>query len=340
MKNNSTCKDFLIEAMKYHLLPAEQRRLMETDRTRPRTPVSLPKVGTMPGSFLPSCSYSFYVIKPCPPRVRKVMMVVGGQAPKAIRGVECYDLQEDRWYQGADLPSRRCRAGKSAADACFGLPVSEGSALSWMPSAPAGVVFMAGRVYAVGGFNGSLRVRTVDAYDGAREQWGSVCSMQERRSTLGAAVLGDLLYAVGGFDGSTGMSPPPLGRQRAPHRPVISLFLLHSVEGAITCRPSLRWSGSVLFCALPTDLEDLPCPPRVKCNRDVKSWGRMSRWRPLRVSVPKCCFASTPNLIVGSLQRAFSSVRQRDISLRSCCVRPAPSQTLPASCRPILCGGL
>ncbi|XP_048883901.1 kelch-like protein 3 isoform X1 [Brienomyrus brachyistius] len=151
VKNNSTCKDFLIEAMKYHLLPVEQRRLMETDRTRPRTPISLPKV----------------------------MMVVGGQAPKAIRGVECYDLQEDRWYQVADLPSRRCRAG---------------------------VVFMAGHVYAVGGFNGSLRVRTVDVYDSARDQWSSVRSMQERRSTLGAAVLGDLLYAVGGFDGSTGLS--------------------------------------------------------------------------------------------------------------------------------------
>lgn len=63
---------------------------------------------------------------------------------------------------------------------------------------------MAGKVYAVGGFNGSLRVRTVDVYDGVRDQWSAVPSMQERRSTLGAAVLGDLLYAVGGFDGSTG----------------------------------------------------------------------------------------------------------------------------------------
>lgn len=63
---------------------------------------------------------------------------------------------------------------------------------------------MAGSVYAVGGFNGSLRVRTVDVYDGAKDQWTSIASMQERRSTLGAAVLNDLLYAVGGFDGSTG----------------------------------------------------------------------------------------------------------------------------------------
>ncbi|XP_047209835.1 kelch-like protein 3 isoform X1 [Girardinichthys multiradiatus] len=151
IKNNNTCKDFLIEAMKYHLLPADQRHLIKTDRTRPRTPVSIPKV----------------------------MIVVGGQAPKAIRSVECYDFQEDRWYQVADLPSRRCRAG---------------------------VVSMAGQVFAVGGFNSSLRERTVDVYDGARDQWSAASSMQERRSTLGAAVVGDLLYAVGGFNGSIGLS--------------------------------------------------------------------------------------------------------------------------------------
>ncbi|XP_072728185.1 kelch-like protein 3 isoform X3 [Ciconia boyciana] len=151
IKNNNTCKDFLIEAMKYHLLPLDQRQLIKNPRTKPRTPVSLPKV----------------------------MIVVGGQAPKAIRSVECYDFEEERWDQVAELPSRRCRAG---------------------------VVFMAGNVYAVGGFNGSLRVRTVDVYDGVKDQWMSIASMQERRSTLGAAVLNDLLYAVGGFDGSTGLA--------------------------------------------------------------------------------------------------------------------------------------
>lgn len=67
-----------------------------------------------------------------------------------------------------------------------------------------GVVYMSGCVYAVGGFNGSLRVRTVDCYDPVMDRWTSVSSMQDRRSTLGAAVLNGLLYAVGGFDGSTG----------------------------------------------------------------------------------------------------------------------------------------
>ena len=44
--------------------------------------------------------------------------MVGGQAPKAIRSVECYDFEEDRWDQIAELPSRRCRAGEP-----HGLPV-------------------------------------------------------------------------------------------------------------------------------------------------------------------------------------------------------------------------
>lgn len=45
VKNSSACKDYLIEAMKYHLLPTEQRMLMKSVRTRLRTPMNLPKVG-------------------------------------------------------------------------------------------------------------------------------------------------------------------------------------------------------------------------------------------------------------------------------------------------------
>ena len=55
---------------------------------------------------------------------------------------------------------------------------------------------LGGCVYAVGGFNGSLRVRTVDVYDAALDQWSSCASMEARRSTLGVAVLGNCIYAV------------------------------------------------------------------------------------------------------------------------------------------------
>ncbi len=58
----------------------------------------------------------------------------GGQAPKAIRSVECYDFKSDRWFHISEMPTRRCRCG---------------------------VVVVRGRVFAVGGFNGSLRVRNL-----------------------------------------------------------------------------------------------------------------------------------------------------------------------------------
>ncbi|XP_043473536.1 ring canal kelch homolog [Leptopilina heterotoma] len=151
LKSNSQCKDFLIEALKYHLLKGEQKSLFKTPRTKPRQPRGLPKV----------------------------LLVVGGQAPKAIRSVECYDFKKERWYQVSELPTRRCRAGLSV---------------------------LGDRVYAVGGFNGSLRVRTVDVYDASADNWQACPGMEARRSTLGVAVLGNCIYAVGGFDGSTGLN--------------------------------------------------------------------------------------------------------------------------------------
>ncbi|XP_049826565.1 ring canal kelch homolog isoform X2 [Aethina tumida] len=151
LKADLQCKDYLIEALKYHLLKGDTKTSFRTPRTKPRQPVGLPKV----------------------------LLVVGGQAPKAIRSVECYDFKEERWYQVAEMPTRRCRAG---------------------------LAVLGGKVYAVGGFNGSLRVKTVDAYDAALDLWAACESMEARRSTLGVAVLNNCIYAVGGFDGSTGLN--------------------------------------------------------------------------------------------------------------------------------------
>lgn len=81
LREDLLCKDLLIEALKFHLLKGEAKDMFNTPRTIPRKPVGLPKI----------------------------LLVVGGQAPKAIRSVECYDLREERWYQAAELPSRRCR---------------------------------------------------------------------------------------------------------------------------------------------------------------------------------------------------------------------------------------
>jgi len=150
MRSNPACQNLLIEALKYHLLREEQKCFFQSPRIRPRLPIELPKV----------------------------LLVVGGQSPKAIRGVECYDFEAERWYPLAEMPTRRCRAG---------------------------LALVLGRVYAVGGFNGSLRVRTVDSYEPNRDKWFSAAEMESRRSTLGVAVLNNSIYAVGGFDGSGGL---------------------------------------------------------------------------------------------------------------------------------------
>ena len=46
IKTDSKCKDFLIEALKYHLRKGNDSQMVSTPRTRMRTPIGLPKVNT------------------------------------------------------------------------------------------------------------------------------------------------------------------------------------------------------------------------------------------------------------------------------------------------------
>ncbi|CAG9534533.1 unnamed protein product [Cercopithifilaria johnstoni] len=148
VRQNSECKDYLLEAYRYHL---KEGRDEENERNRPRQPIPL----------------------------SKLIMLIGGQAPKAIANVDVFDLDALRWISLSALPQRRCRCG-----------VGE----------------LKDFVYAVGGFNGSLRVKSVDVYDVHTDRWFAGPPMDARRSTLGVAVIDQLIIAVGGFDGSTGLS--------------------------------------------------------------------------------------------------------------------------------------
>ena len=97
------CKDFIINALKYHLMSPSERASMDgghTSRVRIGGPQSI--------------------------------IVVGGQAPKAIKSIEIYDVKTNMGKVGPELVSRRCRCGVTVLD---------------------------GVVYAVGGFDGCSRVR-------------------------------------------------------------------------------------------------------------------------------------------------------------------------------------
>ena len=54
-----------------------------------------------------------------------------------------------------------------------------------------------GIVYAVGGYDGSAHLNTVECFDPMTNAWRAVASMASRRSSAGVAVLNDMLYVVG-----------------------------------------------------------------------------------------------------------------------------------------------
>ncbi|KHJ41240.1 kelch repeat protein [Trichuris suis] len=91
------------------------------------------------------------------------LMVIGGQSPKAIREVDFLDFHTSSWTSLKELPMRRCRFGVANVD---------------------------GDIYAVGGFNGGIRVRTVELFKFHTNTWLSAPLLQSRRSTLGVAELG------------------------------------------------------------------------------------------------------------------------------------------------------
>ncbi|VDO58021.1 unnamed protein product [Onchocerca flexuosa] len=122
VRESSECKDYLLEAYRYHLKDEHDE---ENERSRPRQPIPL----------------------------SKLIMLIGGQAPKAIANVDVFDLDALRWIPLSALPQRRCRCG-----------VGE----------------LKDFVYAVGGFNGSLRVKSVDAYDVHTDRWFAAPPMDAR----------------------------------------------------------------------------------------------------------------------------------------------------------------
>ncbi|CAN8000291.1 unnamed protein product [Ixodes pacificus] len=69
-----------------------------------------------------------------------------------------------------------------------------------------GVAVLAGKLYAIGGYNGVERLRTVEVFSPDTRLWSRVCSMNCKRSAVGAAVLYGKLYVCGGYDGVSSLN--------------------------------------------------------------------------------------------------------------------------------------
>ncbi|KAM4664324.1 kelch-like protein 4 [Discoglossus pictus] len=191
--NDLECQKFLMEAMKYHLLP-ERRSMMQSPRTKPRKST-----------------------------VGALYAVGGMDATKGATTIEKYDLRTNSWIQISTMNGRRLQFGVAVIDnklyvvggrdglktsntvECFN-PITK--VWSIMPPMSThrhglGVAVLEGPLYAVGGHDGWSYLNTVERWDPQARQWNYVASMSTPRSTVGVAALNSKLYAVGGRDGSS-----------------------------------------------------------------------------------------------------------------------------------------
>jgi influenza virus NS1A-binding protein len=61
--------------------------------------------------------------------------------------------------------------------------------------------YVAGKLYAVGGSDGSHSLCSTEIYDPQEKTWTPGPNMTTARANVGVAVIGSRLYAVGGFSG-------------------------------------------------------------------------------------------------------------------------------------------
>ncbi|XP_037072412.1 LOW QUALITY PROTEIN: kelch-like protein 18 [Pollicipes pollicipes] len=110
-----------------------------------------------------------------------LMYAVGGLAKSggSLSTVEVFHPVTGRWTMAEKMSGNRSRVG---------------------------VATMNGRLYAIGGFNGTDRLATVEVFDPRSRTWEEAKPMNYRRSALGAVTLNHEIYVCGGYDGSTSLN--------------------------------------------------------------------------------------------------------------------------------------
>ena len=108
---------------------------------------------------------------------RKLYSIGGYNGSKRLSSVDVYNTETGKWSSGAPLPT--ARSG-------FGATVDRN-----------------GKIYCIGGYSSSQQdLSDVDVYDPERDKWTAAPRLNQRRSYIQAATLGDDIYAVGGTEGN------------------------------------------------------------------------------------------------------------------------------------------
>ncbi|XP_070175523.1 kelch-like protein 18 [Littorina saxatilis] len=110
-----------------------------------------------------------------------VVYAIGGLTPSgsSLNTTEMYDPVTGKWAVTESMVTTRSRVGTAV---------------------------MNGKLYAIGGYNGSDRLCTVEMFDPATRAWKMVGPMNCKRSALGAAAVGGKLLVSGGYDGISSLN--------------------------------------------------------------------------------------------------------------------------------------
>lgn len=116
VRHHSECKDLLIEALKYHLMP-EQRGVLSNCRTRPRRCEGASPVLFAVGQYI-KIHFQYFNERPVSSSCQlsnPLWSLSGGGSLFAIHGdCEAYDTRTDRWHMVASMSTRRARVGVAA----------------------------------------------------------------------------------------------------------------------------------------------------------------------------------------------------------------------------------
>ncbi|XP_065168992.1 kelch-like protein 17 [Atheta coriaria] len=192
VREDSQCRELLLEAMRYHLAP-ERRCALSTPRTMERKPK-----GAEPYLF-----------------------AVGGGSLFAIHAeCEVYNPKTDAWTTIAPMQWRRSRSGVTGLrrnlyvvggyDGASDLATAEcynPLLNSWSPITPMGtkrsclgICSFDGLIYVCGGYDGASCLSSMERFDPLTGIWCSCPAMNTRRRYCRIAVVENCVYALGGFD--------------------------------------------------------------------------------------------------------------------------------------------
>ena len=159
--------------------------------------------------------------------MNEMIYILGGvNDDKYLDTNEAYDTNANSWSGKAAMPTARAGLGVTAVDGkvyaigglnrlnAYGFQNSLQTVEVYNPAvdiyttereyitsrSSLGVVNANGKIYAVGGFNGSAYLNTVEEYDGFR--WRLKVGMPTARKGLGVTSVDGKIYAIGGFNGS------------------------------------------------------------------------------------------------------------------------------------------